>query len=190
MARNLMRLLAIFALVFVVAMDAKPVLSQSKEHPQCVVQDMDTPTMPKCVIQSRSGAMFIPKRYWMHPSFNQYDLAAFTIQSFGRVYINRTGRIVIRDVAFMDNGPDEFHHGVVRVEHDGKWGYADASGRITVPMQYSCALNYKDQHTDLGPLVCIGCRSEVHDEYRDCVEGQWFHVDAHGNLTPTSRPNR
>jgi hypothetical protein len=88
----------------------------------------------------------------------------------------------------MDNATDEFHHGVVRLERNGRWGYADSSGQIIVPMQYSCALNYKDQYTDIGPLICNGCRSELHGEYKDCAKGQWFLVDGHGNLTPTTRP--
>jgi WG containing repeat len=124
----------------------------------------------------------------MHPSFNEYGLAAFTILSFGRVYINRTGRIIIRDVAFFDNGPDDFHHGLVRIERDGKWGYADPTGRIVVPMQYSCALNYKDQYTDIGPILCVGCHSQKVGEYTDCDGGKWFRTDPHGTLTPTSPP--
>ena len=57
--------------------------------------------------------------------------------SFGRVYVDRSGRIVTRDVGFKDNAPDEFHHGLVRIERDGKWGYADPSGRIVVLMSRS-----------------------------------------------------
>jgi len=153
-----------------------------------VVEDREIPMMPKCVIQSRNGALFIPKRYWMYPSFNQYGLAPFTIESFGRVYLNRAGRVVIRDVASMDNAPDEFHHGLVRIERDGKWGYADPLGRIIVPLEYSCALNYKDQYQDIGPLLCVGCRMEQQGEYRPCLGGKWYLTDAHGKLTPTTPP--
>lgn len=169
-------------------LSAKTVLSQSNRHSRCAVEDIDTPTVPKCVIQSRDGALFIPKHYWMHPSFNQFGLAPFTIESFGRVYVDRTGRVVIRDVAFMDNAPDEFHHGLVRIERDGKWGYADPSGRIVVPVKYSCALNYKDQYSDIGPLVCVGCSVEQQGEYRACLGGKWYVADAQGKLTPTAPP--
>src|SRR5208282_916238 len=70
---------------------------ESKQMP-CVVEDLDIPRMPACVIESHSGALFIPRKYWMHPAFNRYGLSGFTIDSFGRVYINRSGRIVIRNV--------------------------------------------------------------------------------------------
>lgn len=124
----------------------------------------------------------------MHPAFNQYGLAPFTIQSFGRVYVNRGGRIVIRDVAMMDNVPDAFHHGLVRIERDGKWGYADASGRIVVPITYSCALNYKAQDRDIGPLLCVGCSAVQEGEHQACSGGKWYRTDSKGKLTPTRAP--
>jgi len=153
-----------------------------------VVEDIDTPVMPDCVIQTRNGALYVPKNYWMHPSFNRYGLSGFLIQSFGSVYINRSGRIVIRDVAFMDNGLDQFHHGLVRVNRDQMWGFADPSGRIVVPLKYSCALNYKDQYQDVGPLVCVGCRIEQQGDYHGCVDGTWFHVDSHENIASSPSP--
>jgi hypothetical protein len=163
-------------------------IPRSAQEPPCVVEDIDTPTMPACVVQARDNALYIPKKYWMHPSFNRYGLSGFWIQSFGRVYINRSGRIVIRDVAFMDNGLDDFHHGLVRINRDEMWGYADPSGKTVVPMKYSCALNFKDKYDDIGPLVCVGCRFEQQGDYHACVEGTWFHVDRHGNLAPSPRP--
>ena len=154
----------------------------------CVVEDLGTPTMPACVIQPHDDGLYIPKKYWMHPSFNRYGLSGFWIQSFGRVYINRSGRVVIRDVAMMDNGLDDFHHGLVRINRDQMWGYADSSGRIVVPLKFSCALNYKDKDEDIGPLVCVGCRAEQQGDYKACVDGTWFRVDSHGNVASVPSP--
>jgi hypothetical protein len=182
-----MRLIATCSVfvAFSSAINAQTALSESKEPPPCIVEDLDTPAMPKCVIESRHGVMFVPRHYWMHPAFNQYDLAPFTIQSFGRVYVNRAGRVVIRDVAFMDNAPDEFHHGLVRIERDGKWGYASPTGRIVVPLEYSCALNYKDQHSDVGPLLCVGCRATRQGDHDACSGGKWYRINTKGQLTST-----
>jgi hypothetical protein len=158
--------------------------AQTSKQASCVVEGIDTPTMPACVIQSRDGVVFIPKKYWMHPAFNRYGLSAFTIESFGRVYINRSGRIVIRNVGLMDNGPDEFHHGLVRINRDEMWGYADPDGRVVVPVKYSCAINSED----IGPLVCVGCRIEQQGEYQACLDGHWFRTDTRGHLTPSQAP--
>jgi hypothetical protein len=159
----------------------------SPQVPPCVVDD-DMPIMPACVIHARDNALYIPKKYRTHSTFNRYELSAFWIKSFGPVYINHSGRIVIRDVAIMDNGPDDFHHGIVRINHDQMWGYADPSGQIVVPVKYSCTLNYKDKYQDIGPLVCVGCRIEQQGDYRACVGGNWFRVDGHGNLAPSPGP--
>jgi hypothetical protein len=158
--------------------------AQISKQASCIVEDIDTPTMPACVIESHNGILFIPKKYWMHPAFNRYGLSAFTIEAFGRVYINRSGRIIIRDVGLMDNGPDDFHHGLVRINRDEKWGYEDPSGRIIVPVKYSCAINSED----IGPLVCAGCRIEQRGEYQACLDGHWFHADTRGHLTPSPSP--
>jgi hypothetical protein len=103
---------------------------------------------------------------------------------FGRVYINRSARIVIRGVGLIDDGPDEFHHGLVRVNRDEVWGYADPSGRIVVPVKYSCAINSED----ISPLVCVGCRTEQPGEYQACLYSYWFHTDSCGHLTPSHAP--
>jgi hypothetical protein len=158
------------------------------EHTPCVVEDIDAPMMPACVVQSRNGILYIPKKYWMHPSFNRYGLSAFIIESFGNVYIDRAGRIVIRDVASIDNGPDDFHHGLIRINRGGKWGYADPTGRIVVPVKYSCALNFRDQFQNVGPIICVGCRWEQQGEYHACLGGEWFRTDSEGHLTPAHGP--
>ena len=158
--------------------------AQTAKQASCVVEGIDMPTMPPCVVQARNGTLFIPKKYWTHPEFNRYGLSTLTIESFGRVYINRSGRIVIRNVALMDNAPDEFHHGLVRVNREAMWGYADPSGRIVVPVKYSCAINFED----IGPLICIGCRMEQMDDHRACHGGNWFQTDASGHLTPSHAP--
>jgi len=124
----------------------------------------------------------------MHPSFNRYGLSPFFIESFGRVYVNRTGRIIIRGVAFMDNGTDDFHHGLVRINRGGMWGFADPTGRIVVPVKFSCALNYADSYQNIGPIVCVGCHDEQQGEYNACVGGHWFLTDRHGHLTPAPNP--
>jgi hypothetical protein len=52
----------------------------------------------------------------------------------GWIYVDRTGRVLARNVAAMDNGADGFHTGLVRVTRDGKWGLATTRGRLAVPM--------------------------------------------------------
>lgn len=104
-----------------------------------------------------------------------------------RVAIN--GRIVIRDVAFIDNGPDDLHHGLVRINREQMWVMPMPQVESLSLLKYSCALNYKDQYQDYGPLVCTGCRVEKQGEYESCLGGQWLKVDSHGHLEPSPAPN-
>lgn len=159
--------------------------SQAPQPASCIVDD-DLLFLPACVIRSRKDVLYVPHKYWKQAAFNHYGLSALTITSLGNVYINRVGRIVIRDVATMDNGPDEFHHGLVRIDRDGKWGFADPNGRTVVPIEYSCALNYAGTSIDAKPRVCVGCRIEQQGEYHSCIDGKWFYADRHGHLTPAS----
>jgi len=177
--------LAGLLLAFSVCAPASP---QSGPETSCSVKDLDGPIMPACVIRSHNGIDFIPRKYWIGLTFNRYGLSVFWVESKGAVYINRSGRIIIRDVAFIDNGPDDFHHGLVRIHRDKLWGFADSSGRIVVPVQYSCALNYRDKLGDVGPLVCEACRIEKEGEYSSCLGGHWFRSDIHGHLEPAVGP--
>ena len=157
-------------------------------HSPCVVEDLEVPVMPACVVQQRKSDLYIPKKYWMHPQFNRYGLAGFIIMDFGRVYVNRAGRVVIRDVANYDNGVDEFHHGLVRIERDGKYGFADEKGRIVLPAQYICAMNYVGVAGDFGPSVYVGGTVVSHGEHSWCEGGKWFRIDKRGKLTPDRNP--
>lgn len=152
----------------------------------CAVDDDDIPwQVPDCALIERQGEQYLAAKYLTSRrlEFNAYDLAWFHLHSGGYVYINRTGRIVISDVAIMDNGAEAFHHGLVRLERGGRYGFADRNGRIVVPIRYGGASNSDDE----GPRVCVGCRLERKGEYGFFTKGQWFSVDAGGRLHKLSR---
>lgn len=165
-----------------------PAHGQSEKPAVCQVEDADVYFRPSCVVQIHHGHPFIKKKYLKYMTFNEYGLTALLVQSFGAMYVDHNGRVVVRDVALIDNGPDDFHHGLVRIMHDGQYGYADPSGRIVVPEKYPCAFNLTDEYTDIGPLVCVGCRTEKHGEYQACLDGTWFRADREGHLTPAKSP--
>lgn len=164
------------------------VLGQFKRAANCPVKESDQWVKPACIVRVRNGLLFVPRKYLKQQEFNQYGLTALWVESFGPLYVNRKGRVVIRDVALIDNGPDDFHHGLVRVLRSGQYGYADPTGRIVVPVKYSCAINFKDQYSVIGPLVCVGCRIEKEGEYTACLDAKWFRTDLNGNLTPVKSP--
>lgn len=97
----------------------------------------------------------------------------------GWVYINRRGEVVVSDVAVMDNGANVFHHGLVRVTRDHRWGLADTRGRLVVPLEYDGMLDYQPGK---GWQVCTGCRAASDGEHGWFEGGRWGWLDRHGRL--------
>jgi hypothetical protein len=158
-------------------------LAQSSSH--CTVGDEDVPwSFPACALESRHGEQYVAPKYLKGSEFNADGLTWVRVVPGGFVYVNRKGRIIVRDVSMMDNGADWFHRGVVRLERGGKYGFADSKGRIVVPIQYDCASNSEEN----GPSVCVGCRIERVGEYGMCKGGQWFNVDPRGRLHEVPGP--
>lgn len=153
--------------------------------PQCTVGDEDVPSsFPICALTKAHGEQYIPPKYLKDCEFNAYGLTWIRIVPGGYVYVDRKGRIVVHDVSMMDNGADWFHRGVVRLERGGKYGFADSTGRVIVPILYDGASN-TDQD---GPRVCVGCRVERVGEYGVFKGGQWFKVDARGRIRKATSP--
>ena len=147
--------------------------------PRCVVDAEAFPFfVPACVLVERHGEEYVTSKYLNRLDFDGEHLAWLRLLAGGFVYVDRTGRIVIRDVAMMDNGADDFHRGLVRLQRGAKFGFADPTGRIVVPIQYDGAINTDED----GPKVCVGCGLRQEGEHAVFTEGKWFTVDARGGL--------
>jgi hypothetical protein len=145
----------------------------------CAVDSEDLPFhFPACALVQLHGEPHVPHKYLAGLEFNEYGLTWLQLFPGGYVYVNRNGRIVIRDVSQMDNGADWFHRGLVRLQRDAKYGFADWTGRIVVPIRYDGAGN-DDQ---AGPSVCVGCKTVQEGEHSSFVGGTWFSVDSRGGL--------
>ena len=169
----------VFAIAVLVATTGWTGSVFAQSIPRCVVDDeVSEWRFPSCALIVRQGAQYIPSKYMRGALFNQYGLVGLGLDQGGRVYVNREGRIVIRYVALMDNGADPFHHGLVRLERSGKYGFADPKGRIVVPIRYDGAMN-SDEY---GPSICVGCKAEGDGEYHYFTGGQWFTLDSGGRL--------
>ncbi len=136
------------------------------------------------MLVERGGEQYVSSEYLGCAEFNRYGLAWLDLSPGVFAYADRTGRIVIRDVAMMDNMADQFHHGVVRLKRGEKYGFADPTGRIVVPIRYDGAMN-SDEY---GPRVCAGCRVERDGEYSVFTGGRWFDVDIGGRLHEIPAP--
>ncbi|MDR2990718.1 MAG: WG repeat-containing protein [Burkholderiaceae bacterium] len=166
-----------------------PVGTQNKPGREmaCPV-DPEMIALPPCAIRSQRGRLRVISSQVASLSFNRYGLAAACLTGIGGAssgtcwaYINRLGWVIVRDVAVMDNGASDFHHGLVRVTRNGKWGLADTKGRLAVPLRYDGMLDYEP---GAGWATCNGCRA-VKDKWGEhswFEGGKWLRLNARGKV--------
>lgn len=114
-------------------------------------------------------------------------LASVYSKQTGWVYLDRSGAVVVENVAPYDNGPDAFHDGLVRVERGGKCGYADKTGRQVAPAMYDGCFPFENARG----RVCVKCRKECDGkdcEHRSLKGGEWFCLDASGRRAACAKP--
>lgn len=102
----------------------------------------------------------------------------------GWIYVDAKGKVVIRGVATLDNGPEDFHNGLVRVKKNGKWGYADKRGRLVIPTVYDGALPMSKGKAE----ACKGCQEVCDDtacEHKRFAGGQWDLLRPSGKVIKT-----
>jgi len=168
-----------FLTIFVVGI-AGPAISQVVRHGDCSV-DAEIWSLPKCALEARNGHLYVAKPYLtlFFPA-EKARLVGKIIPNGGWSYFNRRGLVVVQNVANFDNGPSPFHHGLVRVSRNGKWGLADAGGQFIVLLTYDGILEYDNSHK--GWLVCTGCRSASDGEHGWFEGGDWYWLDRHGKV--------
>ena len=145
----------------------------------CVV-DAEIWSLPACALETRDGRLYLKGQFLPLYHFEKpYGLAWSHLPQDGWAYFNRQGLVVVKNVATMDNGPDEFHSGLVRVTQGGKWGLANSKGTFIVPLAYDGILGYKP---GFGWKACIGCRTISDGEYHRFDGGKWIQISPLGKI--------
>lgn len=148
--------------------------------------DGETWQLPPCALETRHGHTYVAARYLQKLFSDEHGpLVARVLPESGWSYIDRSGKVVVRHVAIMDNYASAFHHGLVRVNEDGKWGLADQHGRLVVPLSYDGILDYQPGQ---GWKACTGCRTKTGGEYSWFEGGAWITLDRRGKRSPSIRP--
>ena len=168
---------------------------QVVRHGDCAV-DAEVLVLPKCALETKAGHLYVSQSYlilYFPPTSStlppagsalagKHELASVHLPgSHGWAYFDRSGRIVVQNVATMDNGPSDFHHGLVRVTYDGKYGLANRHGKLIVPMKYDGMLDYEPKN---GWLACTRCHPETDSsgEYHHFKGGSWVWLGPHGDV--------
>jgi hypothetical protein len=157
--------------------------AQARTTAECSI-DTDLPSIPSCALETRHGQVHVGATYLPLLLASAHGRLIAVRLPTGWAYVDRHGRVVVTDVAVMDNGANDFHHGLVRVTRNGKWGLADAQGRLVVPLRYDGMLDYRPGK---GWSVCSGCRAASDGEHGWFEGGEWASLDRHGRMISRRR---
>jgi len=70
------------------------------------------------------------------------------------MYVNRKGRVVIKDVPISDNWAEEFSDGLVSILVNRRYGFADRHGKIVIAPKDDGASPFEHGYA----VVFLGCR--------------------------------
>jgi hypothetical protein len=149
--------------------------------------DFQRGEIPNCLRQTATGQFFIAPDALKQLQFDSYGLAAVLSPREGWMYVSRRGIVVVRGVPTMDNGPDSFHDGLVRVVRNKRYGFANRKGQLVIPLTYDGAMNFEKGKAK----VCKGCESKCAGgdcEHHVFSGGEWLQIDTHGNAVGRIQP--
>lgn len=93
----------------------------------------------------------------------------------GIVAVNRNKELIF-EAYIYDNGPDYINEGLFRIKRNGKIGYADLSGKVVIPAEYSCA----DPFSNGKARVALDCELINDGEHTTSKSAHWFYIDKTG----------
>jgi WG containing repeat len=131
-----------------------------------------------CVYVRADGSRVVASRLLKQLPYGSNGLAGVWVAKEW-MYVNRSGEAVITGVPTFDNGPDEFHDGLVRFVKNKKYGFADQSGKVVIPPVYDGALPLHDGRAN----VCSGCVDKCvdqHCEHHAFSGGEWLSIKKNG----------
>jgi hypothetical protein len=152
----------------------------------CVV-DFERGEISNCLRQLMDGNLFVAPKVRKQLHFDSHGLASVFSPGNGWMYVSRKGRIIVHGVPTVDNGPDSFHDGLVRVLVHQKYGFANRKGQLVIPPTYDGAMSFDNRKAK----VCKGCESKCSEadcEHHFFSGGEWFQIDTHGTEVSRVQP--
>jgi hypothetical protein len=150
--------------------------------------DFERGEISNCIRQATTGELFIAPLVLKELDFDSYGLAPVLSLKEGWMYVSRSGIVVVQGVRTMENGPDSFHDGLIRVVRNREYGFANRTGQMVIPPIYDGAMNFENGTA----RVCKGCETECVEpecEHHVFVHGEWFQIDTKGNVVARIQPD-
>lgn len=136
-----------------------------------------------CGYKNMRGEIIIPIGKYSNCFTDTFKNFAFVYDDYLTnakiVAIDRNENILFE--AYMyDNGPDYLSDGLFRIVRNGKIGYADKMGIITITPQYDCAEPFVNGLARVS-YICQKSDGEIGSEHSSYESHSWFFIDKFGN---------
>jgi len=123
------------------------------------------------------GKVVVPPRFTVGMEFGSKGVAAVVLgRSFG--YIDCKGRFF--ETLSVDNGPDDFHEGLVRIRDKGRVGYANLAGQVVISPRFEDADGFCRGVARVGEQ----CRTRSDGEHRITECRGTRYIDTRGRFVP------
>lgn len=121
------------------------------------------------------------------PISKYYYCYTDTIQDFGMVIEKGTGKILgidqngteLFEVFKYEDGPDYVKSGLFRILKNGKIGYANPSGKITIEPSFDCAYPFEGGFAK----VSDNCEKTRSGDQTIWESNNWYHISKNGKQT-------
>jgi len=141
---------------------------------------------PNCIFQDSQGNLYVAEQYLTKLKFNSYGLAVVWDNDPARpqfMYVDRKGHSIVQGVTIYDNWAAEFSDGLVSINVNKKYGYADPQGQFVIAPKYDGVAPFKHGFA----VVCLDCREtcivpsdgkvDPDCEHRTMTGGKWFKIN-------------
>jgi hypothetical protein len=149
--------------------------------------DFERGEIPDCLRETAPGELVIAPRILKQLHFDAHGLAPVLSPKTGWMYVSRKGKVLVEGVPQVDNGPEAFHDGLVRIVSNEKYGFANRAGVVVIPATYDGALSFEKGRAK----VCKRCQNRCADagcEHRFFSGGEWLVIDTKGMVVSRTAP--
>ena len=139
----------------------------------------------KCVIHT-NDVISVTEKSQKELSYDVNQIGWIYSTRYSWIKVKKGQGVIVWGVASYDNSHDEFHDDRIRIIRNGKWGYADSSGKIVIDPKYDFATPFENGEGK----ICLECKRKCTNsecEHETIEGGQWFSVNALGTIVPINK---
>ncbi len=163
----MMKLLLIFMMYFLVILNAQCAQGQS------LIPFVEN---ERWGFKNEKNEVVVKNVFFHALAFSDHGIAA-VVDDSGWIYINTKGEKTVRPFV-IDNGPDYFSEGLARFIRNGRIGFINKKGSVTISATFSFVRSFSENLA----AFCEGCKEIKNGEYTSIKGGKWGFINGAGEV--------